>query len=571
MASPTDVSCPRPMQRRRHSLPVKPKNQANKVEKRAALVGGSPRRQLSLPKTPKGVCILNDLSKQASLSPSSCQSEHKPNTPPHIAHQGQASSIRYTDQDCPEPELSPPLRPLTAKNLQQHTLHTNPGERCLTVMTDSGSIKSTSKSEIQKLQNYGLVDLTELEWPPVIAQFVRDVLMKPRPHETPSADKIWQVLPAAREASSEADMATILAPLLMFRPQDFNTGSGEKSVSLCSDILLNKKYVEHPSRGDLSLSQPKPDRVNGYVSNWKTHGGVLTPAFTSAEERVLREMAELLHPDALCAWLSGEFKNNSGRSLHWAFLQDCRAGVAAVNHNREFFASAGVVVKEQDTAHFTIACDAENVVLHIHWYGDDNLHYVKRIFKADLRNNGPWGGKSAQMVEMRKILRNILEWAMGPRLNMIKDAIKTLCQRGVEDSQRQLPPATPLSRLVHRRASVSKRPSLNQHQVKRGGATGLDEGGADREAWKVVVYGCALEGPPSLWQVYEEGFDPVVKVLHVPTVELKAQHWLATEDMAAVPSNTNALLYAIYLSTLIFVEYDKCYEVLWNGRHVLIT
>lgn len=294
-------------------------------------------------------------------------------------------------------------------------------------MTDSETVKSVPKSEILQLRNYGVINLDEQKWPPEMEPFIKDVITRLRPEETPSADKIWKALSSAKEATSEADMANILTPLLMFS-QENGSGDGEKYVWLGSDVYLNAKYVEHPTRKDLNLKQPKPDRLNGYVSNKKTHAGVLKPAFSMEEELTIGDMVEPIHDDILFPWFSAEFKKYSGRSLAWAILQNQRAGVAAVNLYRAFFAKAGVEVEQKDTAHFTIACDTEIVVLYIHWYNGSGIHYTKRFFKADLGGYGPWGGKSEQMVEIKKVFRNILEWAIEPRLSLIKHAISVFDQ-----------------------------------------------------------------------------------------------------------------------------------------------
>ncbi|KAM5350213.1 hypothetical protein ACJ41O_006718 [Fusarium nematophilum] len=74
-----------------------------------------------------------------------------------------------------------------------------------------------------------------------------------------------------------------------------------------------------------------------------------------------------------------------------------------------------------------------------------------------------------------------------------------------------------------------------------------------------------------LWHIFKESIDPIVKVLHIPTIEPKIQKWLAAEDMEGVPTNISALLFAVYFSTLTSIENDVCRELLGNERDVLLA
>ena len=73
----------------------------------------------------------------------------------------------------------------------------------------------------------------------------------------------------------------------------------------------------------------------------------------------------------------------------------------------------------------------------------------------------------------------------------------------------------------------------------------------------------------TLWSVYKENFDPVIKILHRPTIE----DFFRTNSKAQIASNseTTALLSAIYVAAVVTVDTDECQRRLGLDKATLMA
>lgn len=369
-------------------------------------------------------------------SPSPCPSKHR-HTSLHLHQQGRVDSLSPILQDPDELELPPPLHPLTVHNLREHTQQTNPGETPLAVMTNSGSGSQSTQgqSDLQRLTQYGWTQLPDSgAFPGDLERFVNEVVQKDRSDETPGAGKLHNLHAKAKATRSEAKSAELIAKWLMPREADDDQG-GEEFISACGESSFNIVYVKHATKPDLDLARPKPDRADGYVSR-TVMGGIIQSPFDEDEEMIIQRFTvPLLHDEALFAWLTAEFKSARGKGIYFGALQNARAGIAANNYMRDFLAQAGFVATELETAHFSLACDSNIVALHLHWVGSDNRYYMKQVYQAFLHSEDRYATRSESMVKMRRYLRNILDWATGDRLRMIKTAISAVKDRRADGEE----------------------------------------------------------------------------------------------------------------------------------------
>lgn len=79
--------------------------------------------------------------------------------------------------------------------------------------------------------------------------------------------------------------------------------------------------------------------------------------------------------------------------------------------------------------------------------------------------------------------------------------------------------------------------------------------------------------PPSnhilrLWLIYKERFDPVVKILHVPTTE--AQIFQATDSMDHIPTSLSLLIHAISYAAITSVNEETSLDDFGESRQVLL-
>lgn len=376
-------------------------------------------------------------------------------TPPDSEHQNQVDSLSPTIEGRLEVQLPAPLHPLTTENLRIHTQQTNPGEKPLSVMSRSGTgVSQTADEQQARFLRYGVsIEGPDKLFPPAIEKFLAECVEMDRAIETPGARELHMIQPRANGAKSESASAEMLTKWLMFRDETDPRADGELFISLSHEACLNRYYVKH-AIAKYDLAQPKPDRANGYVSN-SYAGDVLTSPFDKDEEVIINDyMGPVLHDEALFAWLTGEFKSATGRSIKYAKFQCARNGVAACNYMRSFLQSADIVATEQDTIHFSLACDSTLAILYIHWIASDDTHIMKQVYGALLHAGNRHDTKSEGMVTMRKYLRNILEWATGPRLTRIKQAIKIVKAKRASEQIAATNSGVPRTSQTHRLPST---------------------------------------------------------------------------------------------------------------------
>lgn len=284
-------------------------------------------------------------------------------------------------------------------------------------------------TDLKKLTEYGVIMLDDnASQPAEINNFVRETVFRSRAAETPGAQKIVDILPRARNSTSESAATEMISTWLMFRESTHQSIEGEKFVSLTHEPQFNRDYVAH-SVQKFSLGQPRPDRSNGYVSRLHSAGGLTSP-FSEEEELIIRNhMAPVLHDESFFPWLTAEFKSAIGENITIATFQCARHGVGVNNYMSRIYGSADIVASMTETLHFSIACDLNTAILFVHWIGTDKKYYMQRAYSAQLSPLSMFDTKNEQMVLMRKYLRNILDWALGERLDRIRDAVRIVQQK----------------------------------------------------------------------------------------------------------------------------------------------
>ncbi|KAJ4365363.1 hypothetical protein N0V95_000510 [Ascochyta clinopodiicola] len=340
--------------------------------------------------------------------------QSEPCTPSHQRH--------LREDSPPALQLPAPLNPLTETNLREHTQHTNPDQTHILNMTTS-SVSSKASTSLTALEQYGVIINDNVADPPIIQQFIRDVIEKEREHETPGARRLHMMQPIA-SVGSESAIIALIDKWLMFRDEEHDLG-GEEHISLCHETNFAREYVQH-QEALRSLPQPRPDRANSYVSYRRQNDtkGRLKSPFTREDEEIIRE--DTIHDVVLFPWLTAQFKNAIKGSLEEAKWQCARDGVASSNYLRKFFTRAGKPVNELTTMHWSLGCNGKHAELYYHWGDQHGRHHMKRFCSAELGATNLRDDRNQQMVYMRKCLRNLLEYVKTERLAKIKEVIHTI-------------------------------------------------------------------------------------------------------------------------------------------------
>jgi hypothetical protein len=290
------------------------------------------------------------------------------------------------------------------------------------------TLKSMIMADSVKFQEYGVVLLKNRDpHPAEIDSFLRETVLKSRDKETPGAQRLADCQARASETKSESTAAEMISMWLMFRDQSHQLLDRELWISLINETQFNREYFIH-KESNRSLPLSRPDRTDGYVS--RAYSAGMTSPFSEEEEYIIRHhMVPLLHDDALFPWLTAEFKSALEQSIAWAALQCARHGVGVCNYMRRFYAAADITASMTENIHFSVACDANQAILLVHWIGNDGKYYMQQACQAHISPSTALGTKNDQMVLMRMYLRNILDWATDERLGRIREAINFVQQR----------------------------------------------------------------------------------------------------------------------------------------------
>lgn len=71
-----------------------------------------------------------------------------------------------------------------------------------------------------------------------------------------------------------------------------------------------------------------------------------------------------------------------------------------------------------------------------------------------------------------------------------------------------------------------------------------------------------------LWQTFLNNFDPLVKLFHAPTVQVAISH--AATHLDSIEPNTEALMFAVYLSATATMTDQQCLRSLDTPKAVLV-
>jgi hypothetical protein len=262
--------------------------------------------------------------------------------------------------------------------------------------------------------------------PSALADHIHSVIRKPRVQGvevSPNAKRVVDIRAGAALQNEDTAVRRI-EPHLLFR------GEADQSyittpiplITSKDKVYLQPCFLPEPkwATGNDQLARPIPDTCIGYV----THADAMAtippsaPAFTEEDDRALQNfaVAQTVH----FPFLTSQWKApNSRENLMTAANQAARDGAVIVNHLHAFYSAAypdrspDVV----DTCHFSLTCDINTVEIWVHWRDTDSgTHHMEQIDNFSMR-------KESAMREARALLRNIIEYATGGRLDAIKAAM----------------------------------------------------------------------------------------------------------------------------------------------------
>ncbi|KAF2622325.1 hypothetical protein BU25DRAFT_352497 [Macroventuria anomochaeta] len=312
-----------------------------------------------------------------------------------------------------------------------------------------------------KLEAYGINVDRGCDLPAALVEHISTVIEAPRELDAVPSPNAKQLVQRRRNAAlqSERNGITQIAPFLGF------IGEVEGTPGLALDPLLVTKQdlALHsfflPSAPNpavvttwKALSQPQPDVCTGYVTrrDAETVSLPCAAAFTADEEAILDRyrLSQFLH----FPFLTMQYKAaNANETLRHAQNQAARDGAVAVNYLYEFYLAAYKrPLSAVDTHHVSVTCDMEHCELWMHWR-DGQSHYMELVSSHSMRDYNA-------MLQLRGQLRNVRDWALGPRLQSIKTALPDFAASQSLGDYPILP--TPSTTSQYDSASMSSHPRI---------------------------------------------------------------------------------------------------------------
>jgi hypothetical protein len=177
------------------------------------------------------------------------------------------------------------------------------------------------------------------------------------------------------------------------------------------------------------LEAPRPDDTVGYLRRHLADSRTprLRSPFTLAEERIFAAFdacKEVAFPFLTFQWKSAL----NGGTMEEAERQASRDGAALVNSMHQLLKAVYPHEESEPhhTAHVSLTCDMRTAVAWIHWRqvdNENNITYEMERLAQSFCNDHEF------MQKIQAVVKNATEYALGPRLEMIKSAIEALKEK----------------------------------------------------------------------------------------------------------------------------------------------
>ncbi|KAF2792317.1 hypothetical protein K505DRAFT_326231 [Melanomma pulvis-pyrius CBS 109.77] len=284
-----------------------------------------------------------------------------------------------------------------------------------------------AKSPEGRLRCYGieLPYQTDSKLHPLLRKFVDTILTRPRQRAvSPNARTVVDRQSRAAKKSKQDGIDLLLRPLLFPPAYDDN---GEPFVDVCAKPKLDCNYIpDRLSQNPVDFDCPEPDTCIGYITRdialsctpW------VQPPFSEQEEFVIYHMTvhgDVFYPFLTCQWES----SLDGGTHEAAQIHGARDAAVLINSLYQIFriANPGEPSHPRDTCHFSVTCDMLSAMLYVHWREEDHAgtpaYRSCVLLECNLKD-------LRAVQDFRRILRNILDDAMGDRLAVFRALIPIL-------------------------------------------------------------------------------------------------------------------------------------------------
>ncbi|KAF2437614.1 hypothetical protein P171DRAFT_179423 [Karstenula rhodostoma CBS 690.94] len=325
---------------------------------------------------------------------------------------------------------SAPAWPLTAENLSRVEDPSRLAELDLDYRSNISESMASQPGEYDKLAIAGvLVDNQEPMSPPV-RQFINDLFGRARDHPSPRAAYVVANAHAARQGGKELAKELLAKGIGLecFRDGGYALSTRHPNIRLDDSFLPNSPKA----RQDMRLKPAQPDVANGYLTR-REAAGATVPFNRDEEAQIMLEMVRNPRTGQLCPlnvtprmffpYYTIQWKSND--AMYKATAQGACDGAVINEHLRSLYSAAQGPnnPNESDvvlTMHFSATFEGNLVILWVHFYNPEkSAYHMERVGQFVVDEQEP-------MTRYRRFLRNLEDYAMGPRLDAIKRALSDI-------------------------------------------------------------------------------------------------------------------------------------------------
>ncbi|RMZ72886.1 hypothetical protein GMOD_00010470 [Pyrenophora seminiperda CCB06] len=272
--------------------------------------------------------------------------------------------------------------------------------------------KDTAITDKKQLAGYNITVDKGVALPEALADLVKTLQRAREQEPSPHAQAIIDTRRAA-SVENEITARKMMEEHILFRGEGYS--GGVKGLTLKDQVNLIKDYLPTPPRVTVpelwgSLARPQPDSCIGYITATEAtaHAPALVMPFTREED----DMADWHWKAAI-----------SGENQVHASLQAARDGALIVTYMHQFYTLAypNRNPTQLETCHFSLTTEGYTIILWIHWREvdpEDGEVYFRMEEVETARM-----GKLNDLLDMRRMLHNYLDFAFGERLRSIKEAL----------------------------------------------------------------------------------------------------------------------------------------------------
>ncbi|KAF3006897.1 hypothetical protein E8E13_011119 [Curvularia kusanoi] len=333
----------------------------------------------------------------------------------------QKRKYEEVDKDSEPSDSSCTLRltDLTSENLLLHTRSYDSRAR-VRMMPSAAESLSSCTDDIGTLLDFGInpdsgtVTSMEVAIPSELQFHIEERIKACSPEERVFAtasriDTVWSGIQTVNDFTA----ASILTPLLLFNDRIHDPDAGEHYIARLADVMMDKKWTTKHS----------VDTVAKVVIDYMPY--LRARKYTKAKFNLLEEYdLEDYQVDrgTIAPFLTAQICNCFG-SIEDASDNSARDGAAIVNAHCAMLDAAGLDRSAVDTQHWSVTSTSDAAILRVHWcedIGRKRYHYMKEVQRATLGRGDP------RLQRLLGMLRNILDYALGERVDGLKQAAHAL-------------------------------------------------------------------------------------------------------------------------------------------------